>query len=211
MPRHYFISQILVYTAQNFSSRRDGRKQLPQALLSRSWFSVALPHHIQYNRQLSRPLSQEVWTRDSDQPQIREETESPHLMNYRNKLLPSPLKSYEYGSEIFPFSSQHNQIHNRCTLQSPNNWSCIWEVCLLFQASLSTCGPCCSLLLLLPPSQRAGSEAGLLPPIPLSYIKTDGRGTWNREQTQMSDEFSKRRQKKIIKPTTLTLEAARNA
>lgn len=52
----FHFSQIFIYTAQNISSRRDVRKQLPRALLSRTWSSGALPHHIQCKRQLSIPL-----------------------------------------------------------------------------------------------------------------------------------------------------------
>ena len=156
------FSQIFIHTGQNISSRRDGRKRLPQALLSTSWSSGALPHYIQCKRQLSRPLKWKLWTRDSDYLQIREETESPHLMNSRHKSLPSPLENYGYGSEIFPFSSQ-----NKFTLQSPNNWSCIWKACLLFYLSKSVIlRTMLFLLLLLPPSQRAGWEADLPPPPP---------------------------------------------
>lgn len=68
---------------------------------------------------------------------------------------------------MFPFSRQNDRIHNRFTFQSPNNWSRIWEACLLFYMSKSVIPRTMPfLLLLLSPSQRAGWEAGLPASLP---------------------------------------------
>lgn len=91
------ISHIYLFieTAMSISSRKDSRKQLPWALLSRTWSSGVLPQHIHHNRHLAKPLSWEIWTRGSDQPLIWEETKSLHLANCRNKSLSSLLENCE--------------------------------------------------------------------------------------------------------------------
>lgn len=167
--RHHFVSQRYLFALL----RTSEAKEAAWSSSHRHWCPGpgsprpgSLPHHIDYEG-----VIQIIKLRGLDSrcklASKRKGTLSPHLMNYRNKSLPSPLENYEYESEVFSFSRQNDQIHNRFTLQSPNNWSCIWEAHFLFYISKSVIlWTMPFFLVLLPPSQRAGWEAGLPPPIP---------------------------------------------
>lgn len=107
------------------------------------------------------------------------------------------------------FFSQNDQIQNRFTVQLPNNWSYIWEACLLFYISKPVMLWTMSFLLfLLPHSQSARWEAGLpFPsPSPSARLKQMAEGHEIKSKHRWVTNFPKGDKKKKKKPPNPQLQ-----
>lgn len=102
MPRYCLISDRYLFTQLRTSSAKEMARSSSHGCNCSGPSPLRIFHTIYNMRQLCRPLAWQVQSRNSDQPQIREETESPHLMNYRNKSVISSGKLWIWVWN-FPF------------------------------------------------------------------------------------------------------------